>query len=75
MIHVRDESHLKDFGIHLKTLRIEKGIAQERLAVLADISENQIYNIEKEKNNCTICTVKAIARALEIHPRVLLDFE
>ena len=75
MIHVRDESYLKDFGIHLKTLRIEKGISQERLAVLADISENQIYNVENGKNNCTTCTVKAIARALDIHPKALLDFE
>jgi transcriptional regulator with XRE-family HTH domain len=51
----------------VKKLREEKGLSQERLARLADVSNNTIVNIEAGKqNNPTIETLKRIAKALEI---------
>lgn len=43
------------------------GISQEKLARLADVSNNTIINIEAGKqNNPTIKTLKKIAKALEV---------
>lgn len=51
----------------VKKLREEKGLSQEKLARLADVSNNTIVNIEAGKqNNPTIETLKSIAKALEI---------
>ena len=74
MINYRDEEYLKAFGFHLRKLRSKQNLSQEKLAILADISENQIYNLENGKNNPTICTLKQIADALKILPKDLLDF-
>ena len=74
VINNRDEEYLKGFGFHLRKLREEKNLSQEKLSMLADISENQIYNLENGKNNPTICTLKQIASALKIAPKDLLDF-
>jgi transcriptional regulator with XRE-family HTH domain len=43
------------------------GLSQEKLARLADVSNNTIINIEAGKqNNPTIETLKKIAKALEV---------
>lgn len=74
VINNRDKEYLKEFGFHLRKLREARNLSQEKLSMLADISENQIYNIENGKNNPTICTIKQIAVGLEITPKDLLDF-
>ena len=74
MINVRDEQYLIKFGKHLRKIRESQSLSQEKLSIMADISENQIYNLENGKNNCTICTLKVIAEALNIEPKDLLDF-
>ena len=74
MINVRDKKFIKSFGEHIKKLRIKKNMSQESLAFDADIPINQIGRIERGEINTTISTVNAIAKALEIHPRELLNF-
>ncbi len=51
----------------VKRLREKLGLSQERLARLADVSNNTIINIESGKQqNPTIETVKKIANALGV---------
>jgi len=51
----------------VKRLRGKMGISQEKLARLADVSNNTIINIEAGKqNNPTIETLKKIAKALNV---------
>jgi transcriptional regulator with XRE-family HTH domain len=51
----------------VKRLREKMGISQEKLARIADVSNNTIINIEAGKqDNPTIDTVKKIANALEV---------
>lgn len=51
----------------VKKLRGKAGLSQEKLARLANVSNNTIINIEKGKqNNPTIETLKKIARGLGI---------
>lgn len=51
----------------IRRLRKEKRLSQERLARLADVSNNTIVNIEANKQiNPTINTLKKIAKALDV---------
>ena len=52
---------------NIKKLRQEKGISQDRLSKLADLSLNSIVNIEAGNNpNPTIETLEKIANAFEV---------
>ena len=47
--------------------RREQGLSQEKLARLADVSNNTIINIEAGKNqNPTMATLRKVAKALDI---------
>jgi transcriptional regulator with XRE-family HTH domain len=61
-------------GKNIKRLRQERGISQDRLSKLADISLNTISKIELEENpNPTIETVQKIARALNVSIEKILE--
>jgi len=75
VISVRNKQVLLDFGHHLRQLREDKGISQEHLANLADISLSQISRIERGVINPTLCTMITIADALGILLQELIDFK
>ncbi len=59
------ESSKNNISKTVKRLREKMGISQEKLARLANVSNNTIINIEAGKqNNPTIETLKKIAKAL-----------
>ena len=59
------ESNKNNIAKVVKRLRGKMRISQEKLARLADVSNNTIINIEAGKqNNPTIETLKKIAKAL-----------
>jgi len=61
------ESSKNNLAKTVKRLREKTGLSQEKLARLADVSNNTIINIEAGKqNNPTIETLKKIAKALEV---------
>ena len=52
---------------NIKKLKQEKGISQDRLSKLADLSLNTIVNVEAGNNpNPTIETIEKIAKAFEV---------
>jgi len=54
-------------GKNLKKLRQEKGISQDRLSKLADLSLNTVVTVESGANpNPTIETLTKIANALDV---------
>ena len=54
-------------GKNLKKLRQEKGISQDRLSKLADLSLNTVVTVESGANpNPTIETLTKIAKALNV---------
>jgi transcriptional regulator with XRE-family HTH domain len=60
------ESSKNNLSKTVKRLREKIGISQEKLARLADVSNNTIINIEAGKqDNPTIDTLKKIAKALD----------
>ena len=61
------ESSKTNLAKKVKQLREKLGLSQEKLARLADVSNNTIINIEAGKqDNPTIDTLKKVAKALNI---------
>jgi transcriptional regulator with XRE-family HTH domain len=61
------ESSKTNIGKTVKKLREKLDISQEKLARLADVSNNTVVNIEAGKqDNPTIETLKKVANALQV---------
>lgn len=63
------------FGSHVAKLRNDKGISQEKLAELADISPRMLSCIETGANFTQSETIENIAKALDITVQDLLRFD
>jgi len=65
---------MSTIGKNIKKLREQKGISQDRLSKLADISSNTIAKLELDDSpNPTIDTLKKIAGALNIKIEQLIQ--
>ena len=63
------------FGCHLKKLRKQKNLTQEKLSELANIDRSYISDIERGVKNESIEKLYQLANALEISMKDLLNFE
>lgn len=61
------------FGENVRGLRKRRGLAQERLAEVADLHRNEIGVVERGQCEPGILTLLVLADALEVPPGVLLD--
>ena len=67
------ESSKTNLAKKVKQLREKLGLSQEKLARLADVSNNTIINIEAGKqDNPTIDTLKKVAKALDVSVEELI---
>ncbi len=69
-----DKDIIKLFGIKVKEYRISQNITQAQLAFEAEMPREQIGRIERGQINTSLKKIEAIAKALNIHPKDLLDF-
>jgi transcriptional regulator with XRE-family HTH domain len=58
-------------GLRIKEIRKEKGVSQEKLALLADLDRTYINSVENGKRNISIVNIEKIAMALGVS---LTDF-
>lgn len=72
--NLRDKKVLIAFGNHLRKLRQERNFSLENLAFEAEMEISQIYRIEKGIVNPTLSTLSALATALNISLKDLMDF-
>lgn len=75
MIYTKDKEYLVSFGKHLKKMREEKGMSQEELANLAEVSLPQITRIERGVINPTICTIKSLSKGLSVDMSFMFEFD
>jgi transcriptional regulator with XRE-family HTH domain len=76
MTKSRNTKTLKTFGKHLRKLRLERKLSQEKLSYLAEpISLNTISFIERGLVNPTLTNLILLSSALEIPLKELMDFE
>lgn len=62
----RQDAVLVALGGALKRLRLEKGISQEKLALLAEVDRSYVGRVERGDNNAAILTLARLSRALDI---------
>ena len=53
-------------GWNLRRLRVAKGLSQERLALESEIDRSYVGRVERGKENVTVSTLEAFAKALEV---------
>ncbi|ALO39307.1 transcriptional regulator [Alcaligenes faecalis] len=61
------------FGVAVRALRTERGIAQETLANLAGIERSHMGKIERGEHAPTLAIIFKIARALDCSTAVLMN--
>jgi len=60
-------------GRHIRDLRLKRGISQDRLSKLTDLSLNTIVKVESGRNlNPTIETLLKITRSLDVEVNDLI---
>lgn len=60
------------FGRVLRSLRKERGVSQEDLALEADLQRNYVSLIERGVNQPTITTIFKLALALKMRPSEMI---
>ncbi|MBS1519861.1 MAG: helix-turn-helix transcriptional regulator [Bacteroidetes bacterium] len=71
----RDQNFIDQVCKKIVEIRKAKGIVQEDLVERTGFDIRQIGNIERGISNTSISNLAAIAKALEVHPRELLEFD
>lgn len=62
----------KAFGVVISTLRVQKGLTQERMSGLAGIARSHLAALENGEKTAKLDTLWRIADALEISPSELV---
>ena len=75
LIYTKDKEYLVSFGKHLKKMREGKGMSQEELANLAEVSLPQITRIERGIINPTICTIKSLSKGLSVEMSFMFELD
>jgi transcriptional regulator with XRE-family HTH domain len=61
------------FGKHVRKLRLDRGLSQEKLAELADLHRNYVGGVERGERNIAIINIVRLARALKVKPGKLME--
>jgi transcriptional regulator with XRE-family HTH domain len=61
------------FGRRVRTLRLGRGLSQEKLAELAELHRNYVGGVERGERNIALLNIVALARALKVRPSKLFE--
>lgn len=71
---MKNEKILKEFGSHIKAIRQEQRLSQEKLALIADLDRTYISGIERGVRNISLVNIFKLAEALKLPPSELFKF-
>ena len=74
-MNVTDPEYVKAWGNNLRTIRRAKGLTALDLAVSIGVKDKQIRRIETGEISTSLTMIRALARALSIHPAELFKFD
>lgn len=57
---------LTALGAALRHIRLEKGVSQEKLALMAEVDRSYVGRVERGDNNVAILTLSRLAHALGV---------
>lgn len=70
----RDETRIKkEFGERLRTIRRQKVLSQEALALACELDRSYVGGVERGERNISLINIHKIARALGVRPRELMQ--
>lgn len=75
MRNIHQTEILRTFGAYLRVLRKSRKLSQRQLAWKATLEMSQIGRIERGIINTSVTQIFKIAKALEVLPKELFDFE
>ncbi|MDZ4141180.1 MAG: helix-turn-helix transcriptional regulator [Methylotenera sp.] len=70
-----NNSILKAFGIRIKAIRLQRGLSQEQLGLIAELDRTYISGIERGLRNVSLINLEKLALALNTEPVELLKFD
>jgi transcriptional regulator with XRE-family HTH domain len=70
-----NNSILKAFGIRIKAIRLQRGLSQEQLGLIAELDRTYISGIERGLRNVSLINLERLALALAVEPAELLKFD
>lgn len=69
----RQDPILVALGNAIRHIRVEKGISQEKLALLAEVDRSYVGRVERGDNNVAVLTLARLAKALGSSLRDLME--
>jgi len=69
-----DRIKLKEFGLRLRQLRIERNLTQVELAFKGEFDRNYIGMLERGERNPSLLNLMRLSDALSLELKELLDF-
>ena len=69
----KQKSFLVKLGERIRTLRLEKGISQEKLASLSEIDRSYLGKVERAESNISILSLKKILEVLGVSASKLFE--
>lgn len=61
------------FAYNVRTIRVEKGLSQEKLGFAADFDRTFISQVERARINVSIDNIEKLARTLGVEPSMLFS--
>ena len=61
----------KEFGARLKSIRQQRGLSQEALALTCELDRTYIGGVERGERNISLINIQKIAKALDVSAREL----
>jgi transcriptional regulator with XRE-family HTH domain len=71
----RSQDFIDQIVKRIDKIRLEKGIVQEDIVERTGFTQKQVWLMLSGKSNFAISHLEAIAKALQVQPKELLDFE